>query len=140
MAGWAALMFVAFAASGLSQPTSCGNLALKRVVSLEYPWLARVARLGGKVELAATISSDGSVERIRTVSGAPLLALPAREALAKWRFAGFHESSGCEARIVFVFELTGSCDAGTHCPSDFEADLAAGKVTIRAKAINAMVN
>jgi hypothetical protein len=92
------------------------------------------------VELVATISPDGAVAAIRTVSGPEPLARPAREVLSKWQFVSCASRSGnCEAKFVFSFALTGSCEAGTRCPTEFEVDLP-GKVKVTSKAISDVMN
>jgi TonB family protein len=51
-----------------------------------YPSFARQAHREGTVELRATISSDGVVRDLQVLSGDPVLAQAAREAVAQWRF------------------------------------------------------
>jgi hypothetical protein len=73
-------------------------------------------------------------------SGPEPLARPAREALSKWKFTGCtSRSEECEAKFVFSFVLSGSCEVGTYCPTEFEVDLP-GKVKVTSKAIAGVVN
>jgi protein TonB len=51
-----------------------------------YPDLARSVRLQGHVVLAIVIGKDGSVEEIKLVSGHPLLAPAAMEAVKQWTY------------------------------------------------------
>jgi periplasmic protein TonB len=51
-----------------------------------YPNFARQSHREGTVELRATISSDGVVRDVQVLSGDPVLAQAAREAVAQWRF------------------------------------------------------
>jgi protein TonB len=51
-----------------------------------YPSFARQAHREGTVELRATISSDGAVKDVQVLSGDPVLAQAARDAVAQWRF------------------------------------------------------
>jgi protein TonB len=51
-----------------------------------YPNFARQAHREGTVELRATISSDGVVRDVQVLSGDPVLAQAARDAVAQWRF------------------------------------------------------
>ena len=51
-----------------------------------YPTLARQARIGGIVVIDAVIDTQGNVVEMRTVSGHPLLALAAMEALRHWKY------------------------------------------------------
>ena len=99
------------------------QIAVKRVVGLEYPRLAALAAVQGKVELVALISPDGSVSGVRVASGHYLLRGPAEETLSQWVFAGCESSkSSCEARVVFDFVLEGACDK-SWCGTRFVADL-----------------
>ena len=51
-----------------------------------YPVLARQARIGGAVVIDAVIDAQGNVVGMRTVSGPPILALAAMEALRLWKY------------------------------------------------------
>jgi periplasmic protein TonB len=51
-----------------------------------YPSFARLSHREGTVELRATISTDGMVRDVQVLSGDPVLAQAAREAVAQWRF------------------------------------------------------
>ena len=51
-----------------------------------YPPLAKSVRLQGAVVLAIVIGKDGSVEEIKLVSGHPLLAPAAMEAVKQWTY------------------------------------------------------
>jgi len=61
-----------------------GNLIHR--VEPQYPAIARQIRLQGTVVLRAMIGSDGTIERIRVISGHPILAQAAREAVNQWRY------------------------------------------------------
>lgn len=64
-----------------------GALILK--VSPDYPQAARRAGVRGSVLLQAMIGTDGSVRQVRVISGSPLLANAAMEAVQKWRYHPF---------------------------------------------------
>jgi len=51
-----------------------------------YPPLARQARIQGTVVLQALISKDGTIENLHLVSGHPMLAPSAIEAVKQWRY------------------------------------------------------
>ena len=55
-------------------------------VKPNYPPLARQARIQGTVLLQAVIGRDGSIENLRVVSGHPMLAPAAIEAVRQWRY------------------------------------------------------
>ena len=54
-----------------------------------YPAEARRLRLEGNVVLEANITEDGHVDDLKVVSGHPLLAQSAMEAVSKWRYAPY---------------------------------------------------
>ena len=51
-----------------------------------YPILAREGRISGAVVIEAVIDTHGNVVQMRTVSGHPILALAAMEALRQWKY------------------------------------------------------
>ena len=51
-----------------------------------YPPLARQLRRGGTVELHALIAADGTIQSLQVVSGDPLLAKSALDAVWQWRY------------------------------------------------------
>ena len=51
-----------------------------------YPKLAQQMRISGIVKLGVLIGEDGSVERIRLLSGHPLLVPAAMDAVKHWRY------------------------------------------------------
>lgn len=67
---------------------SAGVMAalLIRRVEPDYPKLAEVMHLSGTVELQARIGTDGTVRELEVVSGNPILARAAIEAVQQWRY------------------------------------------------------
>lgn len=57
---------------------------LIRKVIPEYPPLARSARISGVVRLIGAIAKDGTIRNLQLVSGHPILARAAMEAVAQW--------------------------------------------------------
>ena len=55
-----------------------------RKVIPEYPPLARSARISGVVRLIGVIGKDGTIQNLQLVSGHPLLARAAMEAVHQW--------------------------------------------------------
>jgi periplasmic protein TonB len=51
-----------------------------------YPEIARVARVSGTVELVVLVGRDGSVLSVEVLSGNPLLATSAKQAVTQWRY------------------------------------------------------
>jgi TonB family protein len=68
----------------VSEGISAGLLVYK--VQPEYPFEAKDARIQGQVLLKAVISKDGSIEKLILVSGHPMLAPAAIDAVKQWRY------------------------------------------------------
>ncbi len=68
---------------GSSGPTT---VRLVRRVEPEYPEAARQQRLQGSVALEVTVGQDGNVEQLTVVSGNPVLAKAASDAVRQWQF------------------------------------------------------
>lgn len=71
----------------VSQGVSRGLLTYR--VEPTYPPLARQAHIQGAVVLTAIIDKDGSIKNLQLVSGHPLLAPAAIEAVKQWRYKPF---------------------------------------------------
>jgi len=92
----------------VSQGVSQG-LLIHRVQPM-YPQLARQARIQGTVVLQAEISKDGSIENLRLISGHPMLAPSAIEAVKQWRYKPYFlngEPVAVETQITVNFTLAG---------------------------------
>jgi protein TonB len=64
-----------------------GNLQMTKLVRKvvpTYPQIAKQARIAGVVRLTAVIGKDGSVQDVQIVSGSPLLARAAADAVRQW--------------------------------------------------------
>ncbi|HYL96760.1 MAG TPA: TonB family protein [Terriglobales bacterium] len=75
-----------------------------------YPPLARQARIQGTVLLQAIIGKDGSIENLRLVSGHPMLAPAAIEAVRQWRYRPYtlnHAPVDVQTEITVNFVLGG---------------------------------
>src|ERR1700678_951156 len=59
---------------------------LVRKVNPTYPPLARQARISGTVVLRAVIGKDGSIQNLSLVSGHPMLAPAAIDAVKQWKY------------------------------------------------------
>jgi periplasmic protein TonB len=83
-----------------------GNLIRK--VQPVYPALARSARIQGVVVLEATISKQGTIENLRLLSGHPMLAPSAIDAVRQWRYRPYilnGEPVEVETQITVNFSL-----------------------------------
>jgi protein TonB len=92
----------------VSQGVSQGLLIKK--VQPAYPPLARQARIQGQVLLQAEISKDGNIQNLRLISGHPMLAPAAIEAVKQWRYKPYYlngEPVEVETQITVIFSLSG---------------------------------
>jgi periplasmic protein TonB len=83
---------------------------LIRKVQPAYPPLARQARIQGSVLLQAEISKEGSIQNLRLISGHPMLAPAAIEAVKQWRYKPYilnGEPVEVETQITVNFTLSG---------------------------------
>jgi len=56
---------------------------VKKVIP-DYPALAKMARVSGVVHLLGVIAKDGTIQNLQLISGPPLLARAAMEAVRQW--------------------------------------------------------
>ncbi len=83
---------------------------LIRKVQPAYPPLARQARIQGSVLLQAEISKEGTIQNLRLISGHPMLAPAAIEAVKQWRYKPYilnGEPVEVETQITVNFTLSG---------------------------------
>lgn len=66
-------------------PDTASSMVI-RSVQPEYPMLARQMRVQGSVILQALIGRDGMIQDLRVLSGPPILASAAQEAVRQWHF------------------------------------------------------
>jgi protein TonB len=59
---------------------------LLKKVEPAYPRVAQLASVSGVVKLHAIIAKDGSIQSLSVISGHPLLAPAAVEAVRQWRY------------------------------------------------------
>ena len=73
-----------------------------------YPPMARIARVQGAVVLEAVISKTGTIEKLRLISGHPLLVPAAIEAVSQWRYRPYvlnGEAIEVETQVTVNFIL-----------------------------------
>jgi periplasmic protein TonB len=83
---------------------------LVRKVPPAYPPLARQARIQGTVILQAQISKDGNIENLQLISGHPMLAPAAIEAVKQWKYKPYllnGEPVEVETQVQVNFTLAG---------------------------------
>jgi protein TonB len=75
-----------------------------------YPPLARQARIQGVVVLQAQISKDGNIQNLQLISGHPMLAPAAIEAVKQWKYKPYllnGEPVEVETQVMVNFTLAG---------------------------------
>jgi periplasmic protein TonB len=83
---------------------------LVRKVNPTYPPLARQARIQGTVVLQAQISKTGDIENLQLISGHPMLAPAAIEAVKQWKYRPYllnGEPVEVETQVQVNFTLAG---------------------------------
>ncbi len=83
---------------------------LVRRVNPSYPPLARQARIQGTVILQAEISKTGDIQNLRLISGHPMLAPAAIEAVKQWKYKPYllnGEPVEVETTVQVNFTLAG---------------------------------
>jgi len=83
---------------------------LIRKVNPTYPPLARQARIQGVVILQAQISKEGNIENLQLISGHPMLAPAAIEAVKQWKYKPYllnGEPVEVETQVQVNFTLSG---------------------------------
>jgi TonB family protein len=71
----------------------------------EYPAVARQLKLQGRVEIEVSITTTGSVEDVKVLTGNPALTGAAVNAVKRWRFEPF-TSKGKAVRAVAIMNFT----------------------------------
>ncbi len=84
-------------------PSKVADEYLMLRVEPDYPESAREQHIQGPVVLDALVDKDGTVEKLSTVSGDPLLAAAATDAVRQWRFKPFFRNGSPE---VFQTQIT----------------------------------
>jgi protein TonB len=80
-----------------------------RSVTPGYPMLARQMKVQGSVILEAVIGRDGLIQDLHVVSGPPILAHAAQEAVRQWHFKPHYEGSDpveTQAKITVNFTIS----------------------------------
>jgi TonB family protein len=78
--------------------------AIKTRVSPVYPEIAKRLHVAGIVKVEATVSADGKVTEVKTISGSHMLAPAAEDAVRKWKFAQGDSESTVTVDVGFAME------------------------------------
>ncbi|MFZ1132796.1 MAG: TonB family protein [Terriglobales bacterium] len=92
----------------VSSGVSTGLLIKK--VTPNYPPLAKQARIQGTVILQAEISKEGTIQNLQLISGHPMLAPAAIEAVKQWRYKPYllnGEPVAVETQVQVNFSVSG---------------------------------
>lgn len=76
-----------------------------------YPRIAQMAGITGTVKLHAIIGKDGSIQSLSLISGHPILAAAALEAVQEWRYRPYFlngEAVEVETFIAVNFRKEGN--------------------------------
>jgi protein TonB len=90
----------------VSQGVSQGLLIKK--VQPAYPLQAMNMHVQGSVQLQATISKDGSISNVKSLSGDSLLARAAMDAVRQWKYKPYYlngEPVEIQTQITVNFKL-----------------------------------
>jgi len=112
--GVVAVAGVAVTASGQDEPFAT------KVVSMEYPRIATMARITGNAVLRVRIDTNGKVLSATGLSGHPILVKGAKANIMLWRLAA-GKSAGEKAEsdfdFTYVFKLKGVSHSDRTCSS-----------------------
>lgn len=134
------LMAVLLAASQATVYGADRQTTPTRIVGLQYPRLAHLAGIDGRVKVMARIDRDGNPNQIVVQQGSPLLSEAAVDTLSKWHFSPFSDGPTTrDVEITFIFVLKGDpCDIQS-CPTELQIDLP-DQVTVTSRPARAIVN
>lgn len=82
---------------------------VSRPVKPDYPLLARQMKVQGSVILQALIGKNGTIQDLRVVSGPPILAAAAQDAVRQWHFKPHYQGSEAvetQAKITVNFTIS----------------------------------
>jgi len=90
-------------ALGLALPAGAADeRSVKSRVAPNYPEIAKRMRIGGVVEVQATVDAEGKVTDAKAISGSRVLALAAEDAVRKWKFESGAGVSKVTVQINFA--------------------------------------
>ena len=82
--------------------TQSSTRKLKSSTPPEYPELARKMKIEGMARVLLTVSSDGSVVKVKELGGNPVLVDALSQAAHKWKYEPADHESDIEVRYEFV--------------------------------------
>jgi hypothetical protein len=95
----------------------------KRIVGMDYPLIARSARIEGKVEIACVLNPDGTVASTKPIGNPhPILLKAVQENASKWVFmkeSNADRSPGT-ATLIYLFQMGGKSAHSPNRQFEFE--------------------
>jgi len=82
--------------------TQTSTRKVKSSTPPEYPELARKMKIEGMARVLLTVSSDGSVIKVKELGGNPVLVEALAQAAHKWKYETAEHESEIEVRYDFV--------------------------------------
>jgi len=82
---------------------------VSRPVRPDYPLLARQMKVEGSVILQVLIGRDGLIQNLHVLSGPPILASAAEEAVKQWHFKPHYQGADAvetQAKITVNFTIS----------------------------------
>jgi TonB family protein len=101
--------------------TLANQVEVVRFVGPVYPAAARSARIIGKTLVRISVAKDGTVTAASFVSGHPLLAKAALDAVKQWKFRP--EAKEYTLDVACSFELCDDCRSETQVIADLPASV-----------------
>ena len=89
-------------ALSVALPAYADGRAIKSRVNPVYPEIAKRMKIGGLVKLEASVSADGRVVSVKTLSGNRMLSNAAEDAVKQWKFVPGAEQSTEEIDVNFA--------------------------------------
>jgi TonB family protein len=77
------------APADLATPTTATVLSMQPPAGIAYPMLSEQSKVQGSVVVEVLVGADGVIQNTKVVSGPPILASAAREAVRQWHFKPF---------------------------------------------------
>jgi len=85
-----------------TSPAQTGTRKAKSNPPPEYPELARKMKIEGMARVLLTVSSEGSVVKVKELGGNPVLVDALAQAAHKWKYEPAERDSEIEVRYEFV--------------------------------------
>jgi TonB family protein len=100
--GMAALVLFSVSTSDIVAQNAPATRKVVYKVVPKYPPELKQNAIGGVVRLSVSVSPSGSVERIRTLGGNPILVDAAATAVKQWKYAPSDRSTTTDVQLDFI--------------------------------------